>query len=497
MVTDDDGGDMEYIFPGSDDDFDAEDLQEEYDRVNREQSGQDLDETMLQSLGCTPEFDIPGPSGSLDSCAQGSHLDLNEPMLGGRPDVSTLDSPLDSNTASSNSGTLPSSRGAGGCRRTKGRPKGHQQYRGRGRTRGRGRGQQRPGEEEEDSEWSSEPADVVVEDFTQPVGPTIPLGDYPLETFVSLFTPALLERIVEETNRYASLCLVSTHVGDGPPPTWKTSGAEIMVYLGFCILMGLNKVPDLYDYWSLSPVFHYFPVASRIPRKRFLEIQRFLHLRDNDSIIPHGQPGYDHLAKVRPILDALKESFLSSYQPSKENSIDEAMIKFKGRSSLKQYLPKKPIKCGFKVWVQADSNNGYVCDLNVYTGSAGSPEQNLGEKVVKSLSRPLVGGHYHLYYDNFFSSVALCDDLLEDGLYSCSTFRKDRKGVPEVMKTVPGKHKNIHARTHMYQLRTHTETIIPTHGRTHYLKCSHTQTHAYRHIYTHVPNYVHIPKQVF
>ncbi len=174
---------------------------------------------------------------------------------------------------------------------------------------------------EQDSEWSSEPSEVVVEDFTQPVGPTIPLGDDPLVMFVTLFTPALIERIVEETNRYASLCLVSTHVGDGPPPTWMTKAAEIMAYLGFCILMRMNKVPDLYDYWSLSPVFHYFLVASRIPRKRFLEIQRFLHFCDNDSIIPHGEPGYDRFAKVRPALDALKESFLSSYLPSKETPL--------------------------------------------------------------------------------------------------------------------------------------------------------------------------------
>ncbi len=55
-------------------------------------------------------------------------------------------------------------------------------------------------------------------------------------------------------------------------------------------------------------------------------------------------------------------------------------MKFKGRSSLKQYLPKKPVKCGFKVWVWADSNE-YVCDLDVYTGSAGCPEKNLGRRL--------------------------------------------------------------------------------------------------------------------
>lgn len=30
------------------------------------------------------------------------------------------------------------------------------------------------------------------------------------------------------------------------------------------------------------------------------------------------------------------------------------MIRFKGRSTLKQYMPNKPIKRGYKVWVRAD-----------------------------------------------------------------------------------------------------------------------------------------------
>ncbi len=41
---------------------------------------------------------------------------------------------------------------------------------------------------------------------------------------------------------------------------------------------------------------------------------------------------------------------------------------FAGRSTMKQYLPKKPVKRGFKVWVIADSSNGYFLDLNVYVG---------------------------------------------------------------------------------------------------------------------------------
>ena len=58
------------------------------------------------------------------------------------------------------------------------------------------------------------------------------------------------------------------------------------------------------------------------------------------------------------------------YYPHTQLSVDEAMIPFKGRSSMKQYLPMKPVKRGFKVWAMADALNGYLYDFNVYTGAA-------------------------------------------------------------------------------------------------------------------------------
>ena len=71
------------------------------------------------------------------------------------------------------------------------------------------------------------------------------------------------------------------------------------------------------------------------------------------------------------------------YNPGRELAVDEAMIKFQGRSSLKQYLPKKPIKRGIKVWVLADSSNGYFSRLEVYTGKKGDRvEEGLGARVV-------------------------------------------------------------------------------------------------------------------
>ena len=66
------------------------------------------------------------------------------------------------------------------------------------------------------------------------------------------------------------------------------------------------------------------------------------------------------------------------------------MVPFKGRSTLKQYMPKKPLRRGFKVWMLADSHTGYVSSFEVYTGKNGDTvETGLGASVVKTLCQPI------------------------------------------------------------------------------------------------------------
>jgi len=87
--------------------------------------------------------------------------------------------------------------------------------------------------------------------------------------------------------------------------------------------------------------------------------------------------------------------------------MDEAMIKFKRRSTLKQYIPLKPMNRGIKVWVLGDSHNGYFSKLQVYTGAVDSPEKGLGSRVVKELTAHLHRKYHHTYFDNFFTSQQL------------------------------------------------------------------------------------------
>ena len=80
-------------------------------------------------------------------------------------------------------------------------------------------------------------------------------------------------------------------------------------------------------------------------------------------------------------VDFLCERVADVYEPGRDLSVDEAMIPFKGRSSLKQYMPLKPVRRGIKVWARADSSNGYVSAFQIYTGKQGGT--GLGAKVVK------------------------------------------------------------------------------------------------------------------
>ena len=130
---------------------------------------------------------------------------------------------------------------------------------------------------------------------------------------------------------------------------------ELRAFFGFAILMGINSLPSIKDYWKRDSLFHYPAIADRITRDRFLEISRYLHFVDNDTLQPRGSNGYDKLGKVRPFLTHFADKFAGLYQPNKEVAVDEAMIKFTGRLSLKQYMPMKPVKRGIKVWVFGDT----------------------------------------------------------------------------------------------------------------------------------------------
>lgn len=130
----------------------------------------------------------------------------------------------------------------------------------------------------------------------------------------------------------------------------------------------LHRVPCIRNIWSTDWVLVVPALASIFPRSPFWQLWANLHLADNKQMPDYCEPSFDPLLKLRPMLNILADTFQAAHEPSLQVSVDEAMVRFKGRSSLKHYMPKKPIKLGFKIWCLCDANSGYLQRFQIYTG---------------------------------------------------------------------------------------------------------------------------------
>ena len=132
--------------------------------------------------------------------------------------------------------------------------------------------------------------------------------------------------------------------------------------------MGLNNLPRIAMYWSTDPFIGNTGIQNVMTKNRFEELSQYLHFANSETEPQREDANYDRLFKIRPILSIVLENNQNAYEPSKNLSVDEAMIAFKGRLSFRQYMPAKPTKYGIKVWMAADSQNGYVTNFSVYLG---------------------------------------------------------------------------------------------------------------------------------
>ncbi len=102
-------------------------------------------------------------------------------------------------------------------------------------------------------------------------------------------------------------------------------------------------------------------------------------------------------------------------------------------------MKNKPTKWGIKLWVLAESSNGYTVHFNVYIGKSQHEEPSthgLGYDVVMKLVNPYLGQGYHVFFDIFFTSPKLVQDLFLKGTPSTGTCRVDREGFPMTMRKV-------------------------------------------------------------
>ena len=208
-----------------------------------------------------------------------------------------------------------------------------------------------------------------------------------------------------------------------PDRKWfPTTPQEIRAFIGINMIMGIDRKPSIAHYWSTDPFLGNQGIQSVMPRERFEALCRYIHLNDSTRMPGRDDANHDPLYKLRPLVDMCQRNFKECYTPGRYLSVDEGMIKYKGRVYFRQYMPKKPVKYGIKVWMVAESKTGYVSNYDIYLGKPrGSDrgETGLATKVVLDITEPFQYCNQHVFFDNFFTSIVLMEELLRRGTYAC------------------------------------------------------------------------------
>lgn len=268
----------------------------------------------------------------------------------------------------------------------------------------------------------------VSEDFIEFKGSeTLPKSieelEDPIQFFNYLFTDEMFEYIAEQSNLFG--------VQKKPEKPPNITKEEIRIFCGICIYMSIIQLPSTRSYWNSSLEFG--KISGAMTCNRFEEIKRYLHFNDNTLQIPHGQPGFDKLFKIRPFLQKFRERLL--LVPKEEHlAVDEQIIPTKARSSLKQYNPKKPHKWGYKIFVLSGVS-GFSYDFDFYCGATTLEEDVLdlgtSSNVVAKLSATIPKNqNYKLFFDNWFTSIPLLTYLTKNGILPLGTVRANR--VPDL-----------------------------------------------------------------
>ena len=137
------------------------------------------------------------------------------------------------------------------------------------------------------------------------------------------------------------------------------------------------------------------------------EILGSVHFSNNEDVVLRDHQVHDRAFKVRWLIDYHNECFLSSMEPEVEQSVDEHIIKYKGRSITRQHIKTKPIKWGFRMWNRCAPKTGYLYEFDFDTSRKETTEFGLGESVVLQITVKLNGSFCHIFFNNFFTLPSL------------------------------------------------------------------------------------------
>nr|CAI5862846.1 unnamed protein product [Callosobruchus analis] len=244
----------------------------------------------------------------------------------------------------------------------------------------------------------------------------------PLEAFFLFFDKEVIGMLVQYSNMYASS---HNRVED-------ITEDAIRCFLGVLLLSGCSPHPRRSMYWENCQDTHSVLVSEAKSRNRFNFIMQNIHCCNNVDLAAN-----DKFAKLRPLFDILNKKFINMSPCEESHAIGESMVPYFGHHGFKQFIRRKPIRWGYKLWV-GSTVAGYIEWFEPYQGSITVlsdkyKEHGLGATLVLEFAEVLQkeytqAVHFHLFFDNFFTSLHLIEELRIMGLKGTGTIRENRVG---------------------------------------------------------------------
>ncbi|CAF3396410.1 unnamed protein product [Rotaria sp. Silwood2] len=238
----------------------------------------------------------------------------------------------------------------------------------------------------------------------------------PIDYFYSMFDRKSITLLTDQSNLYS--------VQTNPNKPARISEVEMVHFIGVLIMTGIYCFPEQRFFWMNTSRVE--SISSVMSRDRFLEIKKYLHVVDNSKQLNRTDPNFDRAHKVRPLLNIVKENF-REIEKEEKLSVDEQIIPFKGKSIMKQHMPSKPNRWGYKMFLLAGGESGICYDFIFYTGKSDKPEYGFCTNIVLDLRETVPQAINHkVYCDNYFTTIRLHVELKKVGTYVVGTVRPNR-----------------------------------------------------------------------
>ncbi|CAK1552928.1 unnamed protein product [Leptosia nina] len=157
----------------------------------------------------------------------------------------------------------------------------------------------------------------------------------------------------------------------------------------------------------------------------------------------------DKLAAISFIFNKFVNNSQQLYELSECVTIDEMLVKFRGRSHMISYMPRKPGKYGLVIRALCDAKNSYFYNGYIYSGKGSdgigltTQDQKLlvPTQCVLRLIQPIKGSNRNVTADNWFSSIELIDELTKHKITYVGTLKKNKREIPSEFQ--PQKKRNV------------------------------------------------------